>query len=89
MSTLKTKVEQKAAVVCLKQPVKERVGVGISHLAYEIQPKKRVWTAVGNGRGFATDEQTNLRTNALGDVFVVDIKRWAEKMTRIVNIYDQ
>jgi hypothetical protein len=44
---------------------------------------------VPKGSGFETNERTELSENALCDVIVVDIKRMGEKMTRIVNIYDQ
>jgi hypothetical protein len=44
---------------------------------------------VRKGSSFATNQRTNLSRNALGDIIVVDIKRWGLKMTRIVNIYNQ
>jgi hypothetical protein len=44
---------------------------------------------VRKGSGFATNERTDLSRHALGDVIVVHITRWGEKMTRIVTIYDQ
>ena len=44
---------------------------------------------VGKGSGFAMNERTDLSKNPLGSVIVVDIKRRGEKMTSIINIYDQ
>jgi len=48
-----------------------------------------VWTAVRKGSGLATDERTDLSRGANNDVMVTDVKRRAEKMTRIINLYDQ
>jgi hypothetical protein len=62
---------------------------GISHPGYNIRKRKSLWAAVRKGSGFATNERTNLSKNALGDIIVFDIKRRGDKMTRIVNIYDQ
>jgi len=45
--------------------------------------------AVCKVRGLTTNERTDLSRNAGEDVIVVDIKSRAEKMIRIVNIYDQ
>jgi hypothetical protein len=44
---------------------------------------------VRKGSGFAPKEQIDLSKNAAGDVIVVDIKSRGDKMTRIVNIYNQ
>jgi hypothetical protein len=89
MAALATGVERKADMVCLQEPPREREGVGISHPAYDIRKRKRVRTVVRKRSSFATNERTDLSKNALGDVIVVDINRRGEKMTRIVNIYDQ
>jgi hypothetical protein len=89
MAALETGVQRKEDVVCLQEPLIEREGVRISYPAYNIRKRKRVWTAVRQGSGFATKARTDLSKNTLGDVIVVDIKRRGEKMTRIVNIYDQ
>jgi hypothetical protein len=62
---------------------------GISHPAYEIRKRKRVWTAVRKGSGLATDGRTELSRGAYDDVMVTDIRRRGEKMTRIINGYDQ
>jgi len=61
--------------VCLQEPLRERAGIGISHLAYEIRKRKRVWTAVCKESGLITNERTDLSKNAGDDVIVVDIKR--------------
>jgi hypothetical protein len=37
----------------------------------------------------ATDERTDLSRGANDDVIVTDVKRRGEKMTRVINIYDQ
>jgi hypothetical protein len=44
---------------------------------------------VRNGSSCAPKEWTYLSKYAVGDRIVVDIKRRGEKMTTIVNIYDQ
>jgi len=41
------------------------------------------------GSGLTTNEQTDFSKNAVSDVNVVDIERRGDKMTRIVNTYDQ
>jgi len=81
--------EEMADVVCPQEPPREREGVGISHLAYNIRKRKTVWMAVGKGSGFPNNERTDLSKNPLSDVIVVDIECRGDKMTRIVNIYDQ
>jgi endonuclease/exonuclease/phosphatase (EEP) superfamily protein YafD len=89
MAALETGVERKADLVMLQEPPEERGGIGISHSAYEIRKQKRVWTAVRKGSGLATDERTNLSRGTNDDVIVTDVKRRGEKMTRVINIYDQ
>jgi hypothetical protein len=44
---------------------------------------------VDKGSSLATDEQTDLSRGANDDVIVTDVKRRTEKMTRVINIYDQ
>jgi hypothetical protein len=61
----------------------------ISHPAYEIRKRKRVWTVVHKGSGLATDAQTDLNRGANDDVTVTNVKRKGEKMARIINVYDQ
>jgi len=89
IAALETEVDQKADLVLLQQPPWEKGRLGISHLAYEITKRKRVWIAVCKGSGFATDELTDLSTGANIDVGVTDVKRRGGKMTRIINVYDQ
>jgi len=59
------------------------------HLGCEIIKQKRVWMAVHKGSGHATDDQTDLSRAAHDDVMVTHVKRRGEKMTRIINVYDQ
>jgi len=73
----------------LQEPPRQKGGVGISHLAYEIRKRKRVWTAIGEGRGLVVDERKDSSRGANDDVIVTDVRRSGEKITRIVNIYDQ
>jgi hypothetical protein len=89
MAALETGVERKADLVMLQEPPEERGGIGISHSAYEIRKRKRVWTAVRKGSGLATDERTDLSRGANDDAIVTDVKRRGEMMTRVINIYDQ
>jgi len=55
IAALETGVERRAEVVCLQEPPRERGGIGISHLAYEIRKTKRVWTAIRRGSGLVVD----------------------------------
>jgi len=87
MAGLETGVKRKAGVVCLQEPPKES-SVGISHPAYNIRKRKRVWAAVRMGSGIATNKRTDLNKNRLGDLIVVDIKTRGEKMAMTLNIYD-
>ena len=73
----------------MQEPPGEKARIGISHLAYKIRKRKRVWTAVRKGSGLATDERTDLTRGVNDDVMVTDVKRSAEKMTRIINVYNQ
>jgi endonuclease/exonuclease/phosphatase (EEP) superfamily protein YafD len=41
------------------------------------------------GSGAATDEWTNLSSGANDNVIVTDVKRRGEKMTKVINIYNQ
>ena len=82
-------VERRVDVVCLQEPPRERRGFEINHTAYEIRKRKRVWTAVRKGSSLAVDERTDLNRGATDDVTVTDIRRREEKVTRIVNVYDQ
>jgi hypothetical protein len=81
-----TGVEGKADMVCLLDQPRGRESFGVSHPAYDIRTTKRVWTAVHTCSSFATNEQTDLSRNALGDVIVFDIKSRGEKITRIIII---
>jgi len=88
---LETGVERRADVVCLQEPPRERErgGVGISHSAYEIRKRKRVWTAIRRGSGLVVDERTDLSRGANEDGIANDVRRRGERVTRIVNVYDQ
>jgi len=89
IAALEMGVEWKADIVCLQEPPSERGGVGISHSAYEIRKRKRVWTAIRKGSGLVVDEHTDLNRVANNDVIVTDVRRRGQKITRIVNVYDQ
>jgi len=89
IAALETGVERKADVVYLQEPPRERGGCGISHSAYEIRKRKRVWTAIQKGSRLVVDERTDLSRGAHDDVIVTDVRRRGEKITRIVNVYDQ
>jgi hypothetical protein len=86
-AALETGVERSADVVCLQQPLRERGEIGISHSAYDIRERKRVWTAIRKGSGLVVDETTDLRRAANDDVITTDVGRRGEKITTIVNIY--
>jgi hypothetical protein len=88
---LETGVERRADVVCLQEPPRERErgGVRISHSAYEIRKRKRVWTAIRRGSGLVVDERTDLSRGVNEDVIVTDLRRRGERITRTVNVYDQ
>jgi len=82
-------VERKADLVMLQEPPEERGGIGVSNSPYEIRKRKRLWTALPKGSGLATDEWTHLCRGANDNVIVTDVMRRGEKMTRVINIYDQ
>jgi hypothetical protein len=89
ITALKTGVERRADVVCLQEPPRERGEIGISHSAHEIRKIKRVWTAIRKGSGLVVDEWTDLSRGANDDVIATDVRRRGEKITRIVNIYNE
>jgi hypothetical protein len=89
IAALETGVKRRADVVCLQEPPRERGNIGISHSAYEIRERKRVWTAIRRGSGLVVDERTDLSRGANDDVIATDVRRRGEKITRIVNVYDQ
>jgi hypothetical protein len=86
IAALETGVERRADVVCLQEPLREKGGIGISHSAYEIKTRKRVWTAIQGGSGLVVDERTDLSRGAHNDVIATDIRRTGETITRIVNV---
>ena len=89
IAALETGVERRADIVCLQEPPRERGGIGISHSAYEIRKRKRVWTAIPRGSGLVVDERTDLSRGANEDVIANDVRMRGERITRIVNVYDQ
>jgi len=89
IAALEMGVERRADIVCLQELPTERGGIGISHSAYEIRKRKRVWTAIRRGSGLVVDEQTDLSRGANEDVIATDVRKRRERITRIVNIYDQ
>jgi endonuclease/exonuclease/phosphatase family metal-dependent hydrolase len=89
IAALETGVERRVDVVCLQEPPRERKGFEIMHKADERRKRKRVWMAVRKGSGLAVDERTDLSKGGNDDVIVTDVRRRGEKVTRIVNIYDQ
>jgi len=89
MPALETGVESNADLVMLQAPPEKRGGIGISHSAYEIRKRKRVWAVVLKGSGLATDEGTDLSRSRNDYVIVTDVKIRGEKMTRVINIYHQ
>jgi hypothetical protein len=66
-----------------------RGGIGSSHTAYKIRKQNRIWTAVHKGSDYATDQQTDLSRCVNDDVIVTDVQRRGEKVTRVINMYDQ
>jgi len=89
IAALETGVERRADVLFLQEPPRERGGIGISHSAYRIRKRKRVWTAIRRGSGLVVDERTDLTRGANEDVIATDVRRRGERITRIVNVYDQ
>jgi len=49
----------------------------------------RVWTAVRVGRGLATEKRIDHSRGTNDNVIVTDVNRRGEKMTKVINIYDQ
>jgi len=82
-------VERKADVVRLQQPPREKGGCGISHSAYLLRTRKRMWTAIQKGSGLVVDEPTDLSRGAHDDVIVTDGRTSGEMITKIVNVYAQ
>jgi len=78
-----------ADLVLLTEPPGEQGRIRISHQAYEIRKQKRVWPAVHKGSRLATDKPTDLSRGANDDVMVTDVKRRGEKITWIINVYNQ
>jgi len=82
-------VKRKAGVVCSQGPPRDRGGVGITHSAYKIRNRKMVYTAIRKGSGLLVDERMDSCRGANDDVIVTNVRRRGEKITRILNIYDQ
>jgi len=59
IAALETGVECRVDVVCLQEPPRERGGIGISHSAYEIRKRKRVWMAIQRGSSLVVDDRTD------------------------------
>jgi len=89
IAALEMGVDRKADLVLLQEPPGEKGRIRISHPAYEIRQRMRVWMAVRKGSGLATDKWTDLSRGANDDDMVTDVKRRGEKMTTIINVYDQ
>lgn len=75
MAALKTRVEQMMSVECLQEPLRERAGTRISHLAYSNGEGKKVWTAMRNRSGLTTNKRNNLSKNAGDNIGAVAITR--------------
>jgi hypothetical protein len=69
---LETGFKCRANVVCLKEPPRERGEIGISHSAYKIRKRRRVWTAIWKGSGLMVDQRTDLSRGANDDVIAPD-----------------
>jgi len=80
-AALETGLECSADVLCLKEPLRERGGIGISHLAYEIRNRKRVWTAIQRESGLVVDARTDLSRGANEDVIATDVWRTGQRIT--------
>jgi hypothetical protein len=91
IAALETQVECTAEVVCLQKPPRKRGrgGVGISHSAYEIRKEITLQWAIQLRGGLAVNEQTDLSRGAIYDLIISDIRKRGEKISRIVNIYNQ
>lgn len=79
----------KVDVVCLREPLRARGDIGISHVAYETRNRNRVWTAVQMGRVLVVDERAGLCRGANDDVIATEVRRTGEKITTRVDVYDQ
>jgi len=86
---LETWVEPTADVVCLQQPQREMGGVEISYHVYKIRKRERVCTVIRMGGGLVVDERKDGSWGANNNVMDTDIRRRGEKITMIVNSYDQ
>jgi len=89
MTVVEMGVDRKADLVLLQGPEGERGRIRISHPAYEIRKRTRVWMVVCQGSGFITDEQTDLSRCTNDDDMLSGINRTGGKMTRSINVYDQ
>ena len=69
------RVECTADLVCLQELARERGDSGISHSAYEIIKRNRVWTAIRKGSHLAVDEQMDLSRGANDNAIATDIRR--------------
>ena len=86
---LETGVERKGDVVCLQEPPRERGGSRISHSAYQIMNRTRVWTAIRKGSRLVGDEHRDVSTGANNNIIVSDVRAREDKITRIVHVYNQ
>jgi hypothetical protein len=77
------------ADVCLQEPPRERGGNDISHLAYKIRKRKSVWIAIRRRSSLVVDEWMDLSSGTNEDVTANDVRRRGERITRIVNVFDQ
>jgi len=75
IAALEMGVECSAEVVCLQQPPRENGCIGISHSAYEIRIRNRVWTVIRRVSGFVVDELTDLTRGGNDDVIATDDRR--------------
>jgi len=89
IAALETGVERRANVVCFQEPPRETGEFGISHSAYEIRKRKRVWTAIRKGSGPVVDERMVLSRVANDNVIATNVRRRGETIMRMVNVYDQ
>jgi hypothetical protein len=56
MAAEETGLEWTADVVYIEEPLRETAGTRISHMAYDIRKRQRVWTAVPMGSGLTMNE---------------------------------
>jgi hypothetical protein len=87
LAQLETGVKRSVDIVSSQQPRRERGVIGISHSAYEIRERTRVWTAIRKRSGLVVAEQMDLSRAASEDVIANDVRRSGEKILRIVNVY--